>query len=391
MPPKANPKNQNEEIPEEATQTLAEFNQTLSNFLYDAWFLRSQESPLYLLFNHIYSTECTTLYYPGQPRISIGVCPQPLFGTPGPVATRENSKLTKKNDKSLPPHQRPDSARFLLYSDRGNDAKLPKGITSARVLICFHENKTLNIPDAWWTAEARQAADAKIAANLPQVYDTVMAAFAHHPDWKRVHAVLLIGPFFTHLAWNSRPTDQQLAPVQPNPLPKDPKKAKGKAYKIIIDKLLQEISQYKDRRLPDEIYYYNQPVVEYHDLQEGEEYQDVRLSPQFLWTLASPVTKYYPQIKQRSSMFAPPSVKPRISVGQAVAWEAVKQAIITKPIKDVNSKLRFLGHGPGSESTPTPPASKGDCYKPSGSTKPALSQPPMKTRARKEGELPGIE
>ena len=295
---------------------MGDFNQTLSNLLYDAWFLRSSESPLYLLYNHIYGTECATLHYPGHPRISIGLCPQPLFGTPGPVATYEKTKSesVEKNEKPLPPHQRPDSARFLLYSDRRNGAKLPPGITSSRILICFQENKTLNIPHAWWTREAHDTAGARIAANLPQVYDAVMAAFAHNPDWKRVHAVLLIGPFFTHMAWTSRPTDEQLAPVPSNHLPKGKKKAKGRAYEIIVERLLGEISHYEARKLPDEIYFHNEPVFEYPDLKEDEEYQDVELSPAFLWTMTSPVTKHFPHIKPRSSMFAPPSIKPRISL-----------------------------------------------------------------------------
>ncbi|KAI0705618.1 hypothetical protein C8Q76DRAFT_801358 [Earliella scabrosa] len=46
------------------------------------------------------------------------------------------------------------------------------------------------------------------------LYEQAMAGFAHSPSWKRVHAMLLIGPFFTHVAWSSRPPDNSLAPIK---------------------------------------------------------------------------------------------------------------------------------------------------------------------------------
>ena len=67
----------------------------------------------------------------------------------------------------------------------------------------------------------------------------------------------------------------------------------------------------------------------------------------------------------------------------------MKQAIIDGPIADVNQKLLSLGHG--SESSPSPPVSKADRYKPSGSTKTAQLPPPMKTRARDLEGIPGLE
>ncbi|TFK83529.1 hypothetical protein K466DRAFT_665764 [Polyporus arcularius HHB13444] len=151
-------------------------------------------------------------------------------------------------------------------------------------------------------------------------------------------------------------------------MPKGKKEVKGQAYKRLIDSLHMEIYHYQARKLPDEVYFYNEHVVEYSNYKLGEDYQD---------------SKHRTSLSER---------KPRITTGLSITNRAIRDAIIGAPIEEVE---QTLGISPGCGSTtPTPPTSadrRGQSHRPTGSTKAAQAQPPLQTRARAAGPIPGLE
>ena len=240
------------------------------------------------------------------------------------------------------------------------------------------------------------------------LYEQAMAGFAHSPSWKRVHAMLLIGPFFTHVAWSSRPPDNSLVPIKHVRVPQG-KKSKDKKtetdtqdYGDAIQVLLDNIERYKSRTLPDQVYFFNERVIKYNveanDCDHG--YHRVTITPQYLWSLAHPISKHFPDFVDTSTMFAPPSRKPPMKPGQTVCGvgncnyltvidshllqstskRTLREVLINGPIAAANSSLAMLGYN----ATPSPPTSHGDRsgpYKATGSTRDARQQPPLRTRA----------
>ncbi len=294
-----------------------QLNQTLSNLLYDAWRTRGSESYLYPFYNHILSINCANLRCAEYPRLTIAASPQPLFGpTPPPEGVRPT--LSKNDLKFLPKKQFPDFARMAVYSDTRGE--LPPGIATARDLVDSWEIKPLKCKELWWTATAKQSAMKKLRACMDQVYEAAMAGFAHNPDWKRVYALLVVGPYFTHIAWTSRPADDILVPTKKLHIPAKLSELQKKTYGDRIEDLLVNIQQYKARKLPDQVFFYNDCVVDYPSkTQESQEaYQDVSLTPRFLWALACPIKRHFPKVADTCQMFAPPSTKPPISAGQRV-------------------------------------------------------------------------
>ncbi len=273
------------------------------------------ESYLYAFYDKILSINCANLCCAEYPRLTIAASPQPLFGpTPPPEGVRPT--LSKNDLKFLPKKQFPDFARIAVYSDR--QGALPPGIATARDLVDSWEIKPLNCNEHWWTDTAKRSSMKKLRACMDQVYEAAMAGFAYNPDWKRVYALLVVGPYFMHVAWTSRPADDILVPTKKVRIPAKLNEFQKMTYGDRIKTLLENIQHYKARKLPDQVFFYNECVVDYPSKpQEAQAaYQDVSLTTRFLWALACPIKKHFPKVADTCQIFAPPPTKPPMPAGQ---------------------------------------------------------------------------
>ncbi len=333
------------QLPTALTYTREDFEEANSNILYDAWRFRGSEHYLYPLYSHIFSLSCWNLRHPNQPRDTLVSCPQPLFGKPPPaktedgakkqskLKTKQSSKTTgdpntnpntkdaseskpnlKKKQRSL--KQIPDFARIFVFSD-DDDRLQGTGLSSGiRELAEFCELKVLNCHHRWWAIKAQSMAEDELLDHLLQVYNAAMAGFAHNPTWKQVHAILIIGVFFTQLVWGSRPSDDALKPVVS---PNVPKKVRpGRPYDTVINGLLHQIPSFEVRVAPV-CTFHNASVFTYNHSAEDLFYPRVSLSREFLWALDHPAKKLYPQLSPRSTLFQAPVDKPRVPNGTSVS------------------------------------------------------------------------
>ena len=285
-----------------------------------AWINRSSEHHIYPFYDYILEKKCATVRFTKSSRGSIVCCPQPLFGAVAPPirVRRTVTKSTPKAlpTKALPPKQFPDFARYAIYSDTTVMPGLPN--ESGYELVDFGEVKPLNGQAQWWTKKAESAAELLIPKYIGQLYDQAMAGFAHNDSWQRVHARLLIGPFFTHVAWSSRPPDSSLVPIQHVRTPSS-SKAKPQDYEEAIQALLVNIDRYKSRTLPDQVYFFNERVVKYDAaVEDNDAYHEVSITPHYLWSLDHPISKHFPDFKDTCTLFASPSRKPPMKSVQSV-------------------------------------------------------------------------
>ena len=331
------------QLPNALTYTQDDFEEANSNLLFDAWRFRGSEHHLYPLYSHIFSLSCWNLRHPNQPRATLVSCPQPLFGKPpaaktGAVSKKKTEPKAKgaktkgepkskgepktKGDSQPEPNKKqrsrkqiPDFARIFVFSDDG-DRLQGTGLSSTRELADFCELKVLNCNHPWWVTEAQHMAELELLEHLLQVYNAAMAGFAHNPTWKQVHAILIVGAFFTQVVWSKRPADDALQHLAS---PRVPKTIKAdRAYDGVINGLLRQIPSFELRVTPDCIFH-NAPVFEYNHSPESPTHPRVSLSTEFLCALDRPIKKLYPQLSPRSALFQPPTNQPRAPRGMNVS------------------------------------------------------------------------
>ncbi len=419
--------------------SLDDFENDLSNLLFQAFTCRSSEHHLYPLYNHILTLTCLDLRHPNNARVSLSCSPQALFGsipqlsetgngvtssdtsdggeTRGKAAKKKKKVQKKANEgeeddsRDLPPKQLPDFARLLVFSDR--DEHLARSWPAMTCGIAdFFELKPLNCGEHWSTDEAKTAARNVIKSHLTQVYDSAMAGFAYNPGWKRLYALLIIGGYFTQLYWKKRPNDDVLKPVLRTEVPASIKE--GVDYRELIGKVVNEISFYEARReenaLP-EMLYHNEPVFSYEPGGEGADHRRASLSSVFIFALSSPIKTGFPELSRRSSMFEPPAIKPKLQWGmkvsidayerhvhvinvisslQAVLEAVVKDALIATPVDNLMKVARSLGHRFAEDPapSPTPPNSTAE-HRFTGTVKGVknLPKPHIQTRLQKASLL----
>ena len=256
------------------------------------------------------------IYQNENPRISISPGPQPLFGKVSSAET-DGAPAPTPNVGTLIPSQYPDFARICICS--GPDGFPGTGGIS-RLLCEAWEVKPLNCAAYWWTASAAITAGKEAPKHLSQVYTQAMAAFAHNSDWRTVHAILIVGVYFTYLVWDRRPADDVLAEeVIPVPLPK------SQEYRRKISRHLGRIRMYEKRVLPS-ILYWNEPIFSFSEVEGRANFRTVSLTPAFLWTMAKPLRSMKNLVSnfKTSDWFNPPSTKPRIRPGVKVSPESAR-------------------------------------------------------------------
>ena len=225
-----------------------------------------------------------------------------------------NLNQTGQSIKVLPPDRFPDFARFVICG--GEDQHLSgSGLASPYEIADFYELKALNCSERWWTAHAREAADAITTTSLTQAYDTAIAGFAYNPTLTQAYSIIVAGAYFTLLVWKERPSDDVLRPIFPTKVPKKVKK--GVSYGPLIEKLLNEMPEYERRVLP-EILYWNEPVFDYQPYYSVPESRRVSLSARFLWAMRYPIKARFPQLLPRSALFTAPDKKPAMGKGTKV-------------------------------------------------------------------------
>lgn len=135
---------------------------------------------------------------------------QPLAGTQTAASSEQEVPAAPDNSQAAIPKRIPDLARIIRYTK--ND-KLPAGVknTPYDQHVDAVEQKVLPYVGPWHTPEAAKAAAALLADHMGQVYDTAMAAFATHPEWKTFTIQLVIGMYFSQLEWTREDTSNPQA------------------------------------------------------------------------------------------------------------------------------------------------------------------------------------
>ncbi|KAI1795051.1 hypothetical protein LXA43DRAFT_993261 [Ganoderma leucocontextum] len=412
VPDSTNNSNGQQAAPAALIYPLDDFEDDISNLFSQAFTCRGSEHHLYPLYNHILTLTCFDLRHPNNARVSLSCSPQALFGEiPLPGTGNEESsdpsngvgkrrKSVKKKDQKkkteeaeeddsryLPPKQFPDFARLVVFSNR-EERFGRSGPAIACGIADFFELKSLSGPERWGTDEAEAAALNHISQHLTQVYDSAMAGFAYNPSWKQLYAFLIIGPYFTQLHWKKRPKDDVLKPIVKTEVPASIKE--GVDYRGLIGKVLNQIPLYEARRrqnaLPD-VLYYNEPVFSYQPGDEDSSYQRISLSSAFVFSLSSPIKTGFPQLSRRSSIFEPPTSKPKLIWGTKSSVDSIlEKVLITTPIENLKKQARSLGHRfPGDPApSPTPPNSTAEQrFKASVKGIKKLPKPHVKTRLQK--------
>ncbi len=173
------------------------------------------------------------------------------------------------------------------------------------ILVDFWEIKTLNTKCFWATTEASDQAMRAISTHMEQIYTTAMAAFAHHPDWTRVYALLIIGVYFSQFVWD-RPVGKIKRQLRDIPVSRVLTAAE---MATVIERHEKRKNQYRARTLP-RIEYYNAPVFTFHPKLKKSDIR-VSLSPQFLYAVRQPFKE--PDCKGckfQASWLSAPSKKP---------------------------------------------------------------------------------
>ncbi len=270
----------------------------MSNNLGAAWNNRAAEYPLYSLYDQVNSQLCNSVEPPHYPKNTMSHSPQFSFAARVPPSGEPNLQVTKKR---LYPSRTPDYVRTIVCG--GKELSQFK-----HILIDFWEIKTLNTESFWDTIEAEEEASKEIPEHMEQLYTTAMAAFAHHPDWTRVYALLIIGVYFSQFVWD-RPAGKikrQLRKISVSNV------LTAAEMATVVERHEKRKKHYQARILP-RIEYYNAPVFTFHPKVKKSDDQPIRvsLSPQFLYAVREPFKE--PDCKgckYQASWLSAPSKKP---------------------------------------------------------------------------------
>ncbi|KAI0752891.1 hypothetical protein C8Q80DRAFT_1148994 [Daedaleopsis nitida] len=345
------------------------FHNDLSSNVSMAWRGRASEHRLYTVYDHICSHLCNIVEPSGYPKNTISHTPQDLFGVEVPPAGSEPQ--APLNKKELYEERFPDFARHIFCSSE-----------YLRLLIDCWEIKGLNIPASWDSEQARRAALKAISGEMEQVFVTAMAGFAHNPNWEHVHALLIIGVYFSQFVW-TRPEgeiERALSDISINHvLTKEEMQNVMKRYE-------DRITQFKSRALP-KVQFYNAPVFKFHTPTDDHPIR-VTLSPEFLFATRLPLKKHFKSCKIQSSWLSPPSRKPCGWPKSVDPDVLVRLALIDSHVALVKNRIRNLRH---QSATPANPK-ESPGYKPDHRLKASLQKSPLAGKvARPRRVIPGVK